>query len=144
MHQVTKHLAAVVLSSLVGVVTTPAPGMAQQKPVTAADGWVQAPKAGETTAAAFVIVRNPTMYDVYVTAATTDAAGSVELRQAATGAPAKPVQRITVPAYESIIMGADGAHLLLKDLKRPLKAGDTVSLTLTTDQGVLKVAAVVK
>jgi len=143
-HQVTKHLMAIVLSSLVGVLTTPALGMAQQKPVTAADGWVQAPKAGETTAAAFAIVRNPTMYDVYVTAAATDAAGSVELRQAAPGTPGKVVKQLTVPAYESVSMGPAGMHLLLKDLKRPLKPGDTVSLTLTTDQGVLKVAAVVK
>jgi copper(I)-binding protein len=109
-----------------------------------ADGWVKAPAAGETTAAAFALIRNPTMYDIYVTAAATDVAGSVELRQAAPGTPGKAVKEITVPAYESLTLGPAGMHLLLKDLKKPLKPGETVALTLTTDQGVLKVAAVVK
>ncbi len=133
---------ASLLAAVIGI--TSGPLLAQQKPVTAADGWVQAPKAGETTAAAFAIVRNPTMYEVDVTAATTDAAGSVELRQAAPGTPGKALQQITEPAYESISMGPAGVHLLLKDLKKPLKPGDSISLVLTTDQGVLKVAAVVK
>jgi copper(I)-binding protein len=117
---------------------------AQQKPVTAAEGWVQTPAAGATTAIAFALVRNPTMYDVYVTAASADVAGSVELRQAAPGTAGKAVPQITVPAYESVRMTPDGVHLLLKDLKAPLKEGATVNLTLTTDQGVFKVPAVVR
>jgi copper(I)-binding protein len=36
-------------------------------------------------------------------------------------------------------------HILLKDLKKPLKAGDSVELTLTTDGGaVIKMTAPVK
>jgi hypothetical protein len=136
---------AVALVAVVGTLTVgPTTVSAQQKPVTAADGWVKAPAPGETTAAAFALIRNPTMYDIYVTAAASDAAGSVELRQAAPGTPGKAVKEITVPAYESLALGPAGMHLLLKDLKKPLKPGETVGLTLTTDQGVLKVAAVVK
>lgn len=108
--------------------------------------WVAAPAAGATSAVAYVAVNNPTMYDIYITAASTDAAGSVELRMpgAGGGEPAV-VKEFTVPAYGSTAAEAAAPHLRLADLKRPLKAGDTVALTLQTDGGVtLKVAATVK
>ena len=42
-------------------------------------------------------------------------------------------------------MDPKGVYLLLTDLKRPLKDGDMVSLTLTTDGGAaLKVSAAVR
>lgn len=141
------RLLRVVLAVTVGIaaLTSTSDAVAgQAKPVTAAEGWVQTPAAGATTAIAFALVGNPTMYDVFVTAASTDAAGSVELRQAAPGTSGKAVPHITVPAYESVRMTPAGVHLLLKDLKAPLKEGATVNLTLTTDQGVLKVAAIVR
>ena len=137
-------MTAVILAAMVGVAAMPGRLAAQAKEVAAADGWVKTPAAGETTAAAFALVRNPTMYDVYVTAASADVAGSVELWEAAPGTTGKAVPHLTIPAYETVRMAPAGAHLLLKDLKAPLKEGDTVNLTLTTDQGLLKVAAVVR
>lgn len=144
MNRVTKRVVAAILAALVGVAAMPGRLAAQAKEVAAADGWVQIPAAGETTAAAFALIRNPTMYDVYVTSASADVAGSVELWEAAPGTSGKAVPHLTVPAYETVRMAPAGAHLLLKDLKVPLKEGDIVTLTLTTDQGVLKVAAVVR
>ena len=39
----------------------------------------------------------------------------------------------------------DGVHLVLKDLKRPLKEGETITLTVVTDGGVaIPLAAIVK
>jgi copper(I)-binding protein len=55
------------------------------------------------------------------------------------------VKEVTVPAYGSLTLEPRGPHLLLTDLKRPLKAAETVALTLTTDIGVvLKVPASVR
>jgi copper(I)-binding protein len=147
MDRLTKRISTVVLATMVGVATLSSMSgqvAAQAKVVAASEGWVKTPAAGETTAAAFALIRNPTMYDVFVTSASADVAGSVELRQAAPGTSGKAVPQITVPAYESVRLGPAGLHLLLKDLKAPLKEGSTVNLTLTTDQGVLKVAAVVR
>ncbi len=147
MDRVTKRVRTVILAAMVavaGLLAMPGRMAAQPKVVAAADGWVKTPAAGETTAAAFALIRNPTMYDVYVTSATADVAGSVELREAVPKTSGKAVPHITIPAYESVKMGPAGVHLLLKDLKKPLKAGDIVNLTLTTDQGALKVAAVVR
>jgi periplasmic copper chaperone A len=116
-----------------------------QKPVAASKGWVLAPAPGATTAQAFVVVENPTMYDVYVVAATSDVSDEVQLREASASAAAQPVKEMTAPAYSSLEMKPDGVHLSLNKLKRPLKVGDTVTITLTTDgNAVLQVSAPVK
>lgn len=110
----------------------------------AASGWVQLPSDGETSARAFVVVKNPTMYDVYVVSAASGVSGKVEIRDAV-GDDAKTVGEITVPAYGTLRMKADGVHLRLVDLERPLEEGETVRLTLTTDGSVkLLVRAVVR
>jgi len=120
---------------------------AQGKRVAASEGWVKLPSAGQTQAMAFVAIENPTMYGIYVTSASSDAAGKVELRDGSQGGDArlKPVEFISVPAYESLDMAPNGPHLMLLDLKRALKKGDKVSLALTTDNaGTLEVSAVVR
>jgi copper(I)-binding protein len=120
---------------------------AQGKRVAASSSWVKLPASGEIRAMAFVEIENPTMYETYVTSATSDAAAKVELRDAGQSGEArqKPVEFISVPAYDRLDMTPSGVHLLLIDLKRPLKEGDTVVLTLATDNaGTLEVAAVVR
>jgi copper(I)-binding protein len=102
--------------------------IAQDKKVTASGGWVKTPAAGATEAQAFVSIENPGMYEVNVTAASSDAAAKVELRDGS-----QAVTFINVPAFGSVEMTRGGAHLLLTGLKRPLKDGDTVTLTLSTD-----------
>jgi copper(I)-binding protein len=126
---------------LIFLVAAATAGLAgQDKRVTASDGWVKLPAPGETQAMAFVTIENPGMYEVNVTSATADAAGKVDLRDAG-----KTVDFITVPAYGRTDMAPGGAYLMVRDLKRTLKEGDTVTLTLSTDVDVtLKVAASVR
>ena len=119
----------------------------QPKRVEASGAWVRTPTGGDTTTTAFVDVDNPTMYDVYLVSAATDAAGKVELRdKGQSGDPQGQLKKfITVPAFGSMAMDPKGEHLLMTDLKRPLKEGDTVSISLTTDSGVvLEVSAKVR
>ena len=125
-----------VLLVLVASATTLA---AQEKKVAASNGWVKTPAAGETQASAFVTIENPGMYEVNVTSASSDAAAKVELRDGS-----QAVTFINVPAYGSVEMTAGGAHLLLTGLKRALKDGDMVTLTLATDGEPLTVQAAVR
>jgi copper(I)-binding protein len=62
----------------------------------------------------------------------------VELRDRSKGADAKAqaVEFIVVPAYGSLSMDEKGVYLMLTDLKRPLKAGEMVSVTLATQDSV--------
>ena len=121
--------------------------IAQGTRVAASGSWVKLPSPGESGAMAFVAIENPTMYGIYVTSATADAAGKVELRDSSQSGDArlKPIEFISVPAYDRVDMTPSGVHLVLIDLKRPLKEGDTIVLTLSTDNaGTLEVAAIVR
>jgi len=115
---------------------------APQKDPSLSSGWVSLPADGATSTRASVVVDNPTMYSFYVMKASSDISGSVELRQTAKDA---AVEFVTVPAYGALDMDAEGVHLLLKGLKKPLAAGDKVTLTVVTDGGAeLSVEATVR
>jgi copper(I)-binding protein len=134
----TFRLAAVVTALLVTV------DLSAQAPVTASSGWVMEPAAGATSTSAYAVIENPTMYEVYVTAVATDAAESAEVADGPATAP-KSVRELAVPAYGRTELKPDGVRIVLKNLKKPLKAGDAVDLTLTTDGGaVIKLTAAVK
>ena len=120
---------------------------AQQKTVSASQAWVKVAAADQTMTEGFVVVDNPTMYDVYLVGAVTEAAGKVEFRDLSKpgGASAQVVKEVAVPAYGSVTMDPKGLHIVLSGLKRPLKDGDTIPLTLTTHEGItMEVSAAVK
>ncbi|MBP7777668.1 MAG: copper chaperone PCu(A)C [Acidobacteria bacterium] len=135
-----------IVAALVAVVCTwPSVSVAQPAPA-AVSAWVAAPAAGATSAVAYVEVSNPTMYEIYITGATSDAAPTVELLAGKTGG-AEPavVTEFPVPAYGGTAAADTAPHLRLVGVSRPLAPGDTVLLTLTTDGGAtLKVAAPVR
>lgn len=119
----------------------------QEQRITASGAWVKLPAPGDTQTQAFANFENATMYDVYLKSASADVAGKVELRDASKGGGAalKELEFLTVPAHDWAYMEPKGAHLLLMDLKRPLKEGETVTLTITTEIGQsMPVSAIVK
>lgn len=108
-----------------------------QKDPTAADAWAQISGA---TVAVYATVNNPSMYDVYVVSAKSNAAAKIELLDGE-----KPVTSFAVPAYGSTELKPGAMFVRLSELKRELKAGDEVTLTLETDGGVsIEIAAAVK
>lgn len=116
---------------------------AQDKPVTAADAWVKLPEAGAKSAVAFVTVNNPGMYAVYLVSGTTDVAGKIEFRDTSKGDAVQ--EDVTVPAYDAAYLNPKGVHLVLSDLKKDLKEGDKVYMTLKTELGLpVEVEAIVK
>lgn len=110
-----------------------------QPAVTASDAWIAEPAAG-APAAAYVTITNPTMYDIYLVKVTSDVAGTIEFREGG-----KTLKEITVPSFGFAELTAAGPHLLLMDLKKVLKAGENITLTILTDGGItLVTTAVVK
>lgn len=145
MHAVTR--AALIGLMAIGVLTGIGVAAGQQQEPSASAGWVKLPAPGETTASAFVSVDNPTMYDIYLASASADMAGKVEFRQADANGALKPdpVKNVTVPAYGSLAMEPKGLQLVLSELKRPLKEGETVTLSLSILYGAtLKAPATVR
>lgn len=116
-----------VLSTALVVLLLNVPTLAQTAP-TASDATAVAVGA---TASVYLAINNPTMYDIYVMSATSDVAGKVELYSRD-----KPIDNMTVAAYESLTLKAEGMFLRLSELKRELKAGESIAVTLMTDGGV--------
>ena len=111
------------------------PLWATQKVVSASDAWVKLPATGETTTTAFAVIDNPTMYDVYLVAASSPVAADVVFGDASTAGKEAPVKEVTAPAYGKTELTPQGVHLVLKGLKRTLKAGEAVTITIVTDNG---------
>jgi copper(I)-binding protein len=133
----TLRLAAVVAGLLMTV------NLAAQGAVTASSGWVMEPAAEATSTSAYAVIENPSMYEVYVVGVTADAAASAEVADGP-ATTAKALRELAVPAYGRTEMKPGGVHIVLKELKKPLKAGDSVELTLTTDGGaIIKLTAAV-
>ena len=109
-----------------------------QKDPTASDAWASPPTNGSV--AVYATINNPTMYDVYLVSGKSESAAKVEFVNAD-----KPVPNITVPAYGSVELKPGAAYLRLLELKRDVKAGDQLAVTIETDGGItIAVAAVVK
>ena len=109
-----------------------------QKDPTASDAWAAVPANGSV--AVYATINNPTMYDVYLVSGKSESAGKVELISAD-----KPVANITVPAYGSVELKPGAAFVRLSELKRELKAGDQLNVTVETDGGMaIAIAAIVK
>lgn len=92
----------------------------------------------DATASVYLTLNNPSMYDIYVMSATSDAAGKVELYSGD-----KPVDNLTVAAYGSLELKAGGMFLRLSELKRELTAGESITVTMLTDGGATIVATAV-
>jgi copper(I)-binding protein len=89
--------------------------------------------------AVYAMLTNPTMYDAYVQSGTSDA-GKVELREGN-----KATSNITIPAFGSVELKADGPFVLVTELKGPPKAGETINVKLMLDGGAaIAIAATIK
>jgi copper(I)-binding protein len=88
------------------------------------------------------VFSNPSMYGIYLTAAVSDAAERVELRDARKRDVV--VKEVEVPAFGSLTLEPEGVYLKLVNLKRPLPRNARVEVVVTTDTQVkLRLTAVV-
>jgi copper(I)-binding protein len=102
------------------------------------DGYVREMPPGQTVSAAFMVLRNTTAQPIALVAATTDAADRAEIhghRHSASGMSMHKVLRLEVPAGATQPLQPGGYHLMLIGLKRPLRAGDQVGITLLDEMG---------
>jgi copper(I)-binding protein len=98
------------------------------------NAYARAAPAGGTSAVYLDLV-NDTADDVTLLAASTDAAGLVEIHQTATDegglSAMTPVEGgLDVAAGETVSLEPGGLHIMLLDLQRGLAEGDTVTLEL--------------
>lgn len=105
--------------------------------VTVSDQWVKAADKGMT--GVFGTLRNSGEKDMTVVSVASPTAGMVELHEVV-GQPGSGTMRpkdggFVIPAGGSHPLAPGGDHIMLMDLKAPLKAGSDVEVTLTFADG---------
>ena len=123
----SRHLAATAVLAA-ALAWTPS-ALAQ---VTVADAWVRGTVTGQKATGAFMQLKSPA--DVALVAASSPVAKIVEIHEMKMeGGMMKmnAMDRLALPAGKAVDLKPGGYHVMLMDLVKPLKDGDTVPLQLT-------------
>jgi copper(I)-binding protein len=121
-----RHLFALALASLVSL---PILAAAQ---VSVSDPWIRATVPQQKVAGAFMQLRSAK--PAKLVEVKSPVAGRVELHQMAMEGQTmrmRAVESIDLPAGQAVNLASGGYHVMLFDLKRQLKDGEQVPLTLT-------------
>ena len=113
-------------------------GAATAQTVTVADAWVRATVAAQRATGAFLKLSIQGA-DATLIAASSPVAGVTQIHEMAMSEGVMRMREVTggVPlkAGQSFELKPGGYHIMMMDLKQPVKAGDRVPLTLTFKQG---------
>jgi copper(I)-binding protein len=100
--------------------------------VTVTGPWVRGTVAGQKTTGAFMQMKAAS--DVTLVGVASPVANIVEVHEMKMDAgmmKMSAVNRLALPAGKAVDLKPGGYHVMLMDLKAPLKEGDTVPMTLT-------------
>lgn len=109
-----------------------ASAMAADGGVTVDHAWVRATMPGQTSASLQFSITSSRA--AKLAAISTPAAGTVEIHGMAAEGGAMKMRKadsLALPAGKRVDLKGSGNHIMLLDLKRPLKAGDGLPFTLT-------------
>jgi copper(I)-binding protein len=118
------------------------------KGVTVTHPWARATPGGAAIGGAYLEVKAARGQGDRLVSASSPVAGAVELHShVMEGGIAKMrrVEAIVVPGGKSVVLKPSGYHLMLTDLKAPLKEGDLVKITLVFEKaGAIDLEATVE
>ena len=100
--------------------------------VTVSDAWVRGTVTGQKATGAFMQLKSAA--DTTLVAAASPVAGVVEIHEMKMDAGVmkmNAIKGLAVPAGKTTELKPGGYHVMLMDLKQPLKEGETVPVTLT-------------
>jgi len=111
--------------------------------------WARAKPAGGTSAAYLTVTNGTSADDMLVGVAAPSVTSSASLHETTTDASGmtgmKHTDGVPIPAGKTVTLEPGGYHIMLMDLTRELKVGDTVDLVLTFQQaGPVNVTAEVR
>lgn len=111
-----------------------APATAETGAIRIEHPWSRATPAGATTGAAYMTIGNAADAEDRLTGASSDVATATEIHEMKIADGVMKMRTVTdglaVPAHGSVALKPGGYHVMLIGLKKPLKAGETVILTL--------------
>jgi hypothetical protein len=100
--------------------------------VVVSDAWSRATAPGQDSAV--VGLRITSQKDARMVALSSPAAAEAQMHSMTHEngmMKMRQLDSLTLPAKQEIVLGAGGDHLMLINLKKPLKAGDVIPMTLT-------------
>lgn len=100
--------------------------------------WSRATPPGSTIGVGFMMLRNAGSAAARVVGASTPVAGRVEMHVTTRDGDVmtmRQVESFAIPAGGVVELKPGGAHLMLTGLRRPLKQGERVPLTLKLESG---------
>jgi hypothetical protein len=103
--------------------------------VTVKDAWVRATVPAQKTSGAFLTLIS--QRDAQIVAVRSPVAATVEMHQMdmrSTTMNMRAVDAIALPAGKTVDFGEAGYHVMLMELRRQLKAGETVPLELLVEE----------
>ncbi len=112
--------------------------LAQAQALQIREGYIRELPPGQSTSAAYMDVVNSGNRPVAIVAAVSDAAQTAEVHQHkhSNGSMSmEHVRRLVIPARDHVLFAPGGYHIMLINLKRSLKAGDMVTVTLLDEEG---------
>jgi periplasmic copper chaperone A len=111
--------------------------------ITVVAPWARATPGGAKVGGAYLELKAAAGAGDRLVSASSTAAGTVEIHEHVNEGGVMKMRRIdglAVPAGTSVMLKPGGYHLMLMDLKQPLKQGDKLQLTLTFEKaGALSV-----
>jgi copper(I)-binding protein len=113
--------------------------------ITIKDAWIQEGPPSQKITAGFMVIENHGPAEIALLSASTDVAGVVELHKMELDdgmMRMKRVDSISVPAGGMVELKPGGFHLMVIDLKKELKAGDDVKVTLQFSGAIQKTVTV--
>lgn len=105
--------------------------------------WVRGTVAGQKATGAFMELRSPA--GTTIIGASSNAAGVTEIHEMKMDGGVmkmKAAPRLELPAGKTVSLAPGGYHVMLMDLKQPLKKGDIVTITLQLEGAGKKQEAV--
>ena len=132
---------------LFAAVATPA--LAQDASIQIEQPWARATPGGATSGAVYMTIDNKSNAADRLTGAASDAAKASQIHEMKVAGGVMKMREIAgglaIPANGAVALKPGGYHVMLIGLKKPLKAGETVQLTLTFEKaGKVAVSAPVK
>ena len=120
---------------------SPASARGREGEVLIRDGWVQEGPPSQTITAAYMTIENQTNASIALTSASTEVAETVELHKMELVDGIMKMHRvesIEIPAGGTAELKPGGYHLMVIGLRKQLKAGDKVTITLQFSSGLGK------
>jgi copper(I)-binding protein len=121
-----------ILLCTIGLVFGVSPPLAAAESVKVTRAWVRAPAPGQNTAGGYVELTSDR--NLAIVSAGSPAAARVEVHATTVDGGVmrmRPVSQLELPAGRTVKLAPGGTHLMLIDLKRPLKTGEKLPITLS-------------